>query len=405
VAWLDFGFSDLNSPEIVAYDRATGATTRLTNDALLDWAPAVDPSGTVITWAKCHYLWAPCDIWDATLQGGVWITRQLTTDGTGEMTGSRTNGSVVVYASSRDGDQDIRCQPVGGGPEQSISLPGNDSNPHVSGNLVTFEHYDATDYWEIYAYDLSTNALYRLNSSYIEALNDVWSGPDGSAHVVWSALGYEGDNTYSRNVYELSFVVPSADTTAPTITIASPTDHGAYTLNQAVPAGYTCADEPGGSGTASCQGTVPAGAAIDTASVGTKTFTITAADNAGNTSTASAAYSVGYRICPLFDQTRSHRSGSTVPVKLQLCDASGANLSATGTTVNATALTKKDSTASPQPATDAGNANPDNNFRYDASMGGYIYNLSTKGLGTGTWVLSFTVVGDPVAHSVQFDVQ
>ncbi len=303
------------------------------------------------------------------------------------------------------GDRDIRWQPVGGGPEQSISLPGYERNPHVSGNLVTFEHYDATDYWEIYAYDLSTNALYRLHSSYIEALNDVWSGPDGSAHVVWSALGYEGDNTYSRNVYELSFVVPSADATAPVITIASPTDHGAYTLNQAVAAIYACVDEPGGSGTASCQGTVPAGAAIDTASVGTKRFTVTAADNTGNTSTASAAYTVGYRICPLFDQTRSHRSGSTVPVKLRLCDANGADVSSRGAIVNATTLVQRDSTASPQPANEAGNANPNNNFRYDASLGGYIYNLSTKGLGTGTWVLSFTVAGDPVAHSVQFDVQ
>ena len=50
-------------------------------------------------------------------------------------------------------------------------------------------------------------------------------------------------------------------------------------------------------------------------------------------------------------------------------------------------------------------ANPDFDFRYDASLPGYIYNLSTKGLATGTWALNFTIPGDPTSHSVQFDVR
>ena len=53
----------------------------------------------------------------------------------------------------------------------------------------------------------------------------------------------------------------------------------------------------------------------------------------------------------------------------------------------------------------SGNANPDNNFRFDATLNGYIYNLSTKGLSTGTWQLSFTVAGDPIIHVVQFDLK
>jgi hypothetical protein len=172
-----------------------------------------------------------------------------------------------------------------------------------------------------------------------------------------------------------------------------------------VAAAYTCVDELGGSGTASCQGNVPVGAALDTGTVGTKTFSVTGSDNAGNSSTKTADYTVGYRICALFDQTRSYRIGSTIPVKLQICDATGANVSAQGRTVVATTLVKKDSQASPTLATASGNANPDNNFRYDAGLVGYIYNLSTKGLATGTWVLSFTVTGDPTTHTVQFDVR
>ena len=115
-----------------------------------------------------------------------------------------------------------------------------------------------------------------------------------------------------------------------------------------------------------------------------------------------------YGICPLYDQDKAHRLGSTVPIKLQLCDAAGTNLSAAGIAVQATGLTKQDNTVSP--VEDSGSANsPDDNFRYDAMLGGdggYIYNLSTKDLSTGTWVLSFTVNG--VAHStytVRFDVK
>jgi hypothetical protein len=61
-----------------------------------------------------------------------------------------------------------------------------------------------------------------------------------------------------------------------------------------------------------------------------------------------------------------------------------------------------DSTASAT-VVDAGNANPDSDFRYDGGM--YIYNLKTTGLTTGTWTLKFTVTGDPTTYSVQFDVR
>jgi len=55
-----------------------------------------------------------------------------------------------------------------------------------------------------------------------------------------------------------------------------------------------------------------------------------------------------------------------------------------------------------------GNANPGNDFRFDAALGGdgdHIYNLSTQGLSTGTWTLQLTASGDPVTHSVQFDLR
>jgi hypothetical protein len=112
-----------------------------------------------------------------------------------------------------------------------------------------------------------------------------------------------------------------------------------------------------------------------------------------------------YAICPLYDQSKAHKAGATAPIKLQLCDAAGANLSSAAIVVNATGLVKLDGTASAN-VEDSGNANPDADFRYDEELGGYIYNLSTQGLSSGTWQLSFTVdgVADP-SYAVLFDVR
>ncbi len=88
-------------------------------------------------------------------------------------------------------------------------------------------------------------------------------------------------------------VPPPADTTKPTITLTTPAEGATYSFYQVVNASYSCQDEAGGSGLKSCQGTVANGSAIDTASSGTKTFTVTATDNAGNQQVLTHTYSVG----------------------------------------------------------------------------------------------------------------
>jgi hypothetical protein len=86
--------------------------------------------------------------------------------------------------------------------------------------------------------------------------------------------------------------VTVVDTTAPTISIGSPTDGVVFTQNQQITASYSCADEPNGSGLASCAGSVADGAAIDTSTPGTFSFTVTGTDQAGNTASATRTYSV-----------------------------------------------------------------------------------------------------------------
>jgi hypothetical protein len=75
--------------------------------------------------------------------------------------------------------------------------------------------------------------------------------------------------------------------------------------------------------------------------------------------------------------------------------------------VTATGLVLLSPTASGVLA-DSGNANPDGNFRFDLTLGpsgGYIFNLSTKALSTGTYGVTFTAASDPVPHQVMFGVR
>ncbi len=195
----------------------------------------------------------------------------------------------------------------------------------------------------------------------------------------------------------------NVDTTPPTITINAPVQV-AYTLNQAVTASYTCTDQ--GSGIATCNGTLPSGSNLDTSFVGAKTFSVTAMDVAGNNATASVSYAVSYNIRALYDSSKPKQIGSTVPIKIQLVDANGNNMSAANLVVTALGVMQLSAFTSGQ-VQDAGDANPDNNFRFTNfdGAGGYIFNLKTTGLTTGTYVLSFKAGDDPTIHTTQFQLK
>ena len=117
----------------------------------------------------------------------------------------------------------------------------------------------------------------------------------------------------------------------------------------------------------------------------------------------SATLTVGYGILPLYDQTQVHQSGSTIPIKLEITNASGNNLSSSNLSVTAISVSLISATVSGQPANDAGNANPDSNFRFDNNS--YIFNLQTTGLATGVYYLYFRVGSDPTLHTVQFQIK
>jgi hypothetical protein len=194
------------------------------------------------------------------------------------------------------------------------------------------------------------------------------------------------------------------DRRAPSITIASPAA-ASYVLGTAVTASYGCADS--GSGMASCLGPVASGGLVPTSAVGAQTFAVAATDAVGNASQAAVSYSVGFGVCVLYDQTKGHKSGSTIPIKVQLCDAAGGNVSSSAITVTATSVVLV-STEAPIEIEDSGNANPDHDFRFDAGLGGsggYVFNLKLTGYGQGTYAMTFLAAGDATPHTVTFRVK
>ncbi|TFY99253.1 hypothetical protein EZ313_22065 [Ramlibacter henchirensis] len=125
------------------------------------------------------------------------------------------------------------------------------------------------------------------------------------------------------------------DAQSPSITITSPANGASYLLAGSVAANYSCSDG-NGTGVATCAGPVGNGAAVDTATVGSKSFSVSASDYAGNTTLLTSAYGVLYNFSGFFapvdrstGQQRnmnSTRAGQSVPVKFSLSGNQGMDI-------------------------------------------------------------------------------
>jgi hypothetical protein len=168
------------------------------------------------------------------------------------------------------------------------------------------------------------------------------------------------------------------DKKAPGISISTPAAT-TYTLNQAVPASYSCTD--GGSGVASCAGPAANGANINTASVGANTFTVNAADNVGNSSSASVGYTVNYKfsgyVSPVYNPPTVNlgKAGRTYPVKFQVSDANGAFISALSAVTSVTYLSTSCASFSSDPTGSLTSSTTGNSgLHYDSTANQYTYN-------------------------------
>jgi hypothetical protein len=99
-----------------------------------------------------------------------------------------------------------------------------------------------------------------------------------------------------------------------------------------------------------------------------------------------------------------HKLGSTVPIKVQV-QHNGLNVSSAS--LSATVLGWSLWTATPWAfLRTRGRRTPPANFRYDAALQGYIFNLSTKSLRiAGTYRLNVKAGSDQTVHPVLFKVR
>jgi hypothetical protein len=176
------------------------------------------------------------------------------------------------------------------------------------------------------------------------------------------------------------------DDIPPEITITAPVNGTSYVLNQNVLANWQASDP--GSGIASVEATVPNGTAIDTATIGTKNFSVNATDNSGNQASKTAAYNVVYNFSgilpPVKDNKKGFNLGSTIPVKFQLWGANGNGIPSATARIYLGNITDG-SSGTERNGTSSGKSNQGNLFRYDAKANQYIFDLATKTLTAGTW--------------------
>lgn len=128
--------------------------------------------------------------------------------------------------------------------------------------------------------------------------------PNGNTIVGWgpntAALATEV-NSAKQTVWELKDDVglfsyralrfPAPDAIKPVVDVTQPAQGATYTYGQQVVSDFSCTDR-GGSSLQSCSGPVTEGAAIDTTTSGSHTFTVVGKDGAGNTTTVTRTYHV-----------------------------------------------------------------------------------------------------------------
>jgi hypothetical protein len=156
-------------------------------------------------------------------------------------------------------------------------------------------------------------------------------------------------------------------------------------------------------------GTDPSGTVdVDTSTAGTKTIERTATDNVGHTRTRSCDVLVRYDYGGLRQPVNSDgssvfRLGSTVPLKLTLADAAGNSVQGAAVELS---LERISTTVEGDYVEEVVSATPTNGkaFEYDADSGEYRFNLSTKPLSKGTWMLRITL-DDGTVHRTRISLR
>lgn len=238
-----------------------------------------------------------------------------------------------------------------------------------------------------YSVDSGTETIVQVNPASFTITTD------GTHSLTYWAVDTDG-NAESPHTKTIKI-----DKTAPEVTLSLP---ACVLLNQVTSATWTATDST--SGVDPSSGTI----SVDTSSFGIKTISVTVLDKAGNSKTVTKTVTVKYDFIGFLepinnDGTSIFKLKSTVPVKFQLKDAQGNYVSTAVASITIAKLSDSIWGEDIEPVSTSA-ATVGTLFRYDATSCQYIFNLSTKGLSTGTWRIS-AVLGDGAFKTVTISLR
>jgi hypothetical protein len=335
--------------------------------------------------------------------GGVWTRADLTQTPSGMWSGGGPAhaGSVLAYfvqavdaAGNVGGASDkgtyyaaLPAPTVTG--SVSISLPPLPASGFYAGPvMVTLT--DANGATAPISYTLD-----GVTTSNVEPATTVTVNGDGN-HILSATVAGGPVSTISIPI----------DAGPPEILPGMPVAGSTYLLNQTVLPSFGCTD---GLAVTSCTGLVDGTTALSprdllpTSAVGPHTLVVTAVNAAGVQSTLTIPYTVTYGACSALNLPV--QGGSQVPIALYACNAAGVDVSS-GATM--TAVTLDGGPVPPNQLTG------DNTFLWVPSvlpknfptlpfLRVYAYLMKPQAVGTHTLVV--TISGDPIPHTIMFNVK
>ncbi|HET9323163.1 MAG TPA: PxKF domain-containing protein, partial [Gaiellaceae bacterium] len=287
-------------------------------------------------------------------------------------------------------------------PQVALTLPAPNGNPPWNTTLpaIQLNIGDNDGLASFVCFEDSTLLSFKMFVPAVPAYSEqLHPSIDGIEQISCTATDSAGNQT---TVNDYIYIDTTGPVLSPTVT------PNPVVLNGTATASANASDPTSGVASQRCDPVV-------TSAVGTFTVTCTATDVAGNTSTATATYTVVFAsgIClgepshailqPInADGSSVFRQRSTVAVKFRVCDAAGLAIDAADVVIPPSPSTHPaDCTVplpSPTPTTRApvlctrvptspGNVNeavdsttPDTNFRFNGSGKNWIFNLGTKNL-------------------------